>query len=157
MESVVRIASYIADRYLNEFGNRISEMKLHKLLYFTQRESLIQTGEPIFSEEFLAWRYGPVMVQIRSLYSLNRLNDLPDQSFIDAHKEIFDSVFSQYAIKDAWSLSRLSHGEVSWKNARKDLLPEQNGSVALSLEDIKKDAERIKLNRIIFDVVDTAN
>lgn len=157
MESVVKIASYIADRYLNEFGNRISEMKLHKLLYFTQRESLIQTGEPMFSEEFLAWRYGPVMVQIRSLYSLNRLNDLPDQSFIDAHKEIFDSVFNQYAIKDAWSLSRLSHGEVSWKNARKDLLPEQNGSVALSLEDIKKDAERIKLNRIIFDVVDTAN
>jgi len=157
MESVVKIASYIANRYQTEFGNRISEMMLHKLLYFTQRESIIQTGEPMFSEEFLAWRYGPVMVQIRSLYSLDRLNELPETEFIDANKSIFDYVFAQYAIKDAWSLSRLSHGELSWKNARKDLLPEQNGSVALSLEDIKKDAERVKLNRIIFDVVDTAN
>ena len=37
-------------RYQKEFGERISEMKLHKLLYFTQRESLIQLGEPMFGE-----------------------------------------------------------------------------------------------------------
>ena len=32
MESVKKVASYIAQRYQKEFGERISEMKLHKLL-----------------------------------------------------------------------------------------------------------------------------
>jgi uncharacterized phage-associated protein len=153
MESVVKIASYISNRYFSEFGTPISEMKLHKLLYFTQRESIIQTGNPMFPEEFLAWRYGPVVTQIRSLYAINGLNNLPSEEFISLYKSVFDQVFTQYAVKDAWSLSRLSHGEISWKNARRDLLPEQNGSNILSIDDIKKDAERVKLNRTIIDVV----
>lgn len=157
MENVVKIASYIADRYKKTFGCRIDEMKLHKLLYFTQRESFIQTGEPMFSEEFLAWRYGPVMVQLRTLYAQNQLNDFPDSSFIEENKNIFNVIFSKYAIKESWSLSRLSHGEISWKNARKDLLPEQNGSNPLSIEDIKKDAERIKWNKFILEVLSKAN
>lgn len=157
MESVVKIASYIVDRYQKEFGSRIDEMKLHKLLYFTQRESIIQTGEPMFPEVFLAWRYGPVMVQIRPLYAQNQLNELPESSFIQTNKNIFDAVFSKYAVKESWSLSRLSHGEISWKNARKDLLPEQNGTNPLSIEDIKKDAERIKWNKLILQVLSKAN
>lgn len=40
MEDVVKVASYICQRYQREFGKRIDEMKLHKLLYFTQRESI---------------------------------------------------------------------------------------------------------------------
>lgn len=157
MESVVKIASYIVDRYQKEFGSRIDEMKLHKLLYFTQRESIIQTGEPMFPEVFLAWRYGPVMVQIRPLYAQNQLNELPESSFIQTNKNIFDAVFSKYAVKESWSLSRLSHGEISWKNARKDLLPEQNGTNPLSIEDVKKDAERIKWNKLILQVLSKAN
>ena len=50
-------------------------MKLHKLLYFTQRESIIQTDEPIFQEEFEAWKYGPVMTGIRRMYKDGRLNE----------------------------------------------------------------------------------
>ena len=54
MENVVKVASYICQRYQRQFGKRIDEMKLHKLLYFTQRESIIQTGQPIFEERFEA-------------------------------------------------------------------------------------------------------
>ena len=50
MENVVHVASYICQRYHQHFGKRIDEMNLHKLLYFTQRESNIQTGDPIFKE-----------------------------------------------------------------------------------------------------------
>ncbi len=151
MESVVKIASYIFDRYQKEYGVCIDEMKLHKLLYFTQRESFIQKNEPMFSEQFLAWRYGPVMVSIRSLYASKQLDTYPSESFIEENKPIFDFVFSQYAPKDSWSLSRLSHGEISWQNARHDLLPEQNGNEPLKLEDIKKDAERVKIRRFLIN------
>ena len=157
MESVVKIASYIVDRYQKDFGHRIDEMKLHKLLYFTQRESIIQTDEPMFPELFEAWRYGPVMAQLRPLYAQNQLNELPEPSFIESYKNVFDVVFAKYAIKESWSLSRLSHGEISWKNARKDLLPEQNGSNCLSLEDIKEDAKRVKWNKFLLEVLSKAS
>lgn len=156
MIGVIKVASYIADRYLKDFGERIGEMKLHKLLYFTQRESLIRTGEPMFVEEFLAWRYGPVMVQIRSAYANDMLNDLPSEKFVEDNKEVFDFVFLNYAPKGAWSLSYLTHAEVSWKNARKDLLPEQNGNEPLKIEDIRKDADRIFMRRYLLEKINSA-
>ena len=54
---VIEAASYISDRYLKQFGKRIDEMKLHKLLYFSQRESLIQLRQPLFDTAFSAWKY----------------------------------------------------------------------------------------------------
>ena len=53
MLDVVKVASYISRRYEREYGSQIDEMKLHKLLYFTQRESLIQLDRPLFAESFL--------------------------------------------------------------------------------------------------------
>ena len=51
MVSVAKAASYIYKRYMEEKGTCIDEMKLHKLLYLSQRESIIVTGEPMFSED----------------------------------------------------------------------------------------------------------
>jgi hypothetical protein len=45
MISVVKIAAYICQRYHKEFGGQIDEMKLHKLLYFMQRECLSKSLE----------------------------------------------------------------------------------------------------------------
>ena len=53
MVSVNDAASYIYYRYRDEYGCVIDEMKLHKLMYFAQRESLIQTGNPLFKAVFL--------------------------------------------------------------------------------------------------------
>ena len=74
MVDVVSIASYISERYMKEYGERIDEMKLHKLLYLTQRECMIQTGEPMFDATFHAWKYGPVLPEIRLLYRQDALN-----------------------------------------------------------------------------------
>lgn len=38
MEKLLNVAGYIYQRYEKDFGNEIDEMKLHKLLYFSQRE-----------------------------------------------------------------------------------------------------------------------
>ena len=92
MEDVVRIASYICDRYQKEFGTRIDEMKLHKLLYFTQRECIAQTGMPMFDATFHAWVYGPVLPAIRSLYKHDQLHDIPSKEYISQFLPIFDEV-----------------------------------------------------------------
>ena len=158
MESAVDIAAYISFRYKNEYGANIDEMKLHKLLYFSQRESLIQLGEPLFSEEFRAWKYGPVLVRVREIIRYCSLvPQTVDYNLPEKYQPILDKVFSQYAGKDSWSLSRLSHGEYSWQNARKGLGPIYNCANAITLEDLKVDADRIKLRRYFVSKLDAAN
>lgn len=144
MYNAIDIASYICNRYMQENGSQIDEMKLHKLLYFSQRESIIQNGEPLFSEQFEAWKYGPVLREIREHYK----KDDFDYSYDDRSlKPIMDKVFSEYSHILSWSLSMISHGEESWKRARKGLQEWENGNNKIAIDDIRIDAERVKMLR----------
>lgn len=146
MVDVIKVASYIAQRFEIENHVRIDEMKLHKLLYFTQREAIIATGEPMFSERFVAMKYGPVMYVVRQPYKENALNSQMDPEWLDKYKVVLDVVFKNYSKQKSISLSYLSHGESSWRKAISD-----KSSNLLKLEDIRKDAERMKLRRYYFD------
>ncbi|WP_337625884.1 type II toxin-antitoxin system antitoxin SocA domain-containing protein [Phocaeicola sp.] len=153
MENVVKIASYICQRYQRQFGKRIDEMKLHKLLYFTQRESIIQTGKPIFEERFEAWKYGPVLLSIRQLYKEDALHEpLPDSAEAQ-YKPVFDKVFDTYARKDSWSLSSITHGEYAWRQARQKVDIDGKSHELMQTDDIRKDAERVKQRRFLYNKV----
>lgn len=153
MEDVKEIAAYICQRYKARFGHYIDEMKLHKLLYFCQRESIVQTGVPLFSAKFEAWMYGPVLVDIRQLYR-NGIIQSMDVSFdTKKYKMIFDKVFDSYAAKDSWSLSSITHGEYSWQKAREGYAIDEQCNVAIDIEDIRKDAERIKIRRLLLSKI----
>lgn len=148
MENLMSVASYVFNRYQDTMGEKIDEMKLHKLLYFAQRESIIQRNEPLFEEVFYGWKFGPVLKEIRSAYRDDAFFKTIDEKIISRIKDIMDKVFEEYASKDSWSLSRLTHGEISWKNSRKDIPDGANSDNPMSLDDIIKDAERIKQRRI---------
>lgn len=153
MLSVAKAASYIYLRYKEEKDTKIDEMKLHKLLYLSQRESIIVTGEPMFSAPFEAWKYGPVVVEVRDLYRKEVLNETLTEQELKKYKPVFDYVFVNYANKDSWSLSILTHSETSWQNARMGLGPDDQSSNLLSLEDIRNDAEMIKMRRFFFNEI----
>lgn len=149
----MKIASYLCERYLMQFGRRIDEMKLHKLLYFTQREAIIQTGAPLFKEQFEAWKYGPVMVEIRNLYRHDALKEELSQDYLTQFAKVFDTVFEVYAPKDSWSLSSVTHGEYSWQAARKGVVGSEHCSNKIATDDIRVDAERIKQRRFLLDAL----
>ena len=153
MEELRQIASYIYMRYQKEFGRSIDEMKLHKLLYFVQRESIVQLGAPIFKEEFEAWRYGPVLVPVRQLYRDGLLDTPLSAEAIEKYSAVFDKVFSQYAVKDSWSLSSLTHGEYSWRHARQGVPDDVNCTNKMTVEDISIDAQRIKTRRLLLSAL----
>lgn len=153
MEDVVKVASYICQRYQRQFGKRIDEMKLHKLLYFTQRESIIQTGQPIFEECFEAWKYGPVLLLIRQLYKEDALHESLSTSAEAQYKSVFNSVFAIYAPKDSWSLSSITHGEYAWRQAWQKANIEGKGNELIQTDDIRKDAERVKQRRFLYNKV----
>ena len=72
---------------------------------------------------------------------------------MEVYKPVFDYVFVNYADKDSWSLSILTHSETSWQNARKGLGPDDQGSNKLRMEDIRNDAEMMKMRRFFFDKI----
>ena len=151
MKDIMTVASYICNRYQAEQGERIDEMKLHKLLYFAQRESLIQTGDPLFNEDFQGWRFGPVAVDIRKPYREEAFSaDVSDET-MGEDKAILDYVFENYAQKDSWSLSRLTHGEICWKKSRKGIAPSESSSNPIPLDDIRLDADRMRERRAMLD------
>ncbi len=150
MIGISALATYICGRYKAEYGVDIDEMKLHKLLYFTQRECMIQRGEPITNDCFEAWRYGPVSPVIHSQFRHGLINSTMSLPDIDKYKPVLDMVFRLYAHKSSWSLSTLSHGEYSWRNARQGVAYDCNSTNTLQLADIETAADRSRLRRYLF-------
>lgn len=147
MEDLMCVASYVYNRYFGEFGLKIDEMKLHKLLYFAQRESLIQRQEPLFDAVFYGWKFGPILKEIRIAYRDDSFYTSIPSDVVDRITPIMDKVFEEYAGKDSWSLSRLTHGEFAWKNSRIGIPDGENGDLPMKLEDIRMDANRIRERR----------
>ena len=155
MEKLLNVASYVFFRYQKEYGSVIDEMKFHKVMYFAQRESIILTDNLLFDGKFYGWKYGPILKEIRKMYKNNSfdcLNGLSCDS-TEAFNNIMNSVFSNYVPKDSWTLSMISHNELSWKQARKGIPDNANGDVVLSNDDIRKDALRVKFRREILNIV----
>ena len=147
MEKLKVVASYICMKYQKEYGTKIDEMKLHKILYFSQRESLIQNDCPLFENTFYGWKYGPVLKEIRKFYRDDVLNE--KNTLLVASIEVLDKVFYKYSQKDSWNLSILTHGEISWRNSRIGIPEGENGDNPMKLSDIRLDADRIKYRRIM--------
>lgn len=152
MESIVDVAQYIYEEYKRQSGESIDEMKLHKLLYLTQRESIALTNEPMFPEHFEGWKYGPVCREVRVNYTEDGMNmqDIRKISLENAY--IAKNIILQYGALASWKLSRISHDELSWKNSRKGLQPNENGNIIISMEDIRKDAENVRPYDSVWDM-----
>lgn len=150
MHDMKTAASYLCGRYEEAYGQKIDEMKLHKLMYFAQRESLIRTGEPLFDAEFQGWRFGPVLPALREVYKANDFAPLEELE-LGADQAVLDAVFDEYAETDSWNLSLLSHGEICWKRSRKGIAPHESSSNPIPLEDIRADADRMQKRRALLE------
>ena len=152
MEKIVDIAQYIYEEYKKISGTTIDEMKLHKLLYLVQREALAITGQPLFAEEFEGWKYGPVCREVRNCYTEDGMfcDDIKEISIESAY--IVNNIIQQYGAYESWKLSELSHREISWQNSRKGIPDGQNGNRKLRLNDIRKDAEKVRPYDSVWDM-----
>jgi gp27 len=150
MENTMGVARALDNLYYEKNGKHMDEMRMHKLMYFAQRESLMYNKEPLFDATFYGWKYGPVLKEVRNQFkkdlNLEELTKLKD-SVSDNTKKILESVFDRYGSLSSWKLSALSHEEFSWKMARSGLNYEDNGNVPLSLNAMKVDAQRELVSR----------
>ena len=152
MERVIDVAQYIYDEYKRQSCEVIDEMKLHKLLYLSQRESLAITNEPLFPEALEGWKYGPVSKEVRTLYTEDGMYYEDKRPLSAAATYIVKNVILQYGGLASWKLSEISHKEISWQNARKNLAPGENGNKPLPIDDIRKDAEKVRPYDSMYDM-----
>lgn len=128
------IADYLVSKAQpDEGGELLSNMKLQKLLYYCQAFSLASSGKLLFSENIVAWQYGPVVPEVYHQFKKYGSGGIPqvnnfDSSFLDcSDKELIDEVFEVYGQYSAIRLMEMTHSEEPWIKA------EINGVISVAL------------------------
>jgi uncharacterized phage-associated protein len=125
MTSALEVARFFI--FLKENDPRsleLSNLKLQKLLYYSQGYYLAMYGEPMFDDPIEAWKYGPVVPKVYFKYKSFGNLDIKDE---DAEKYEFFSLDSkkQSVIAYVWktlgemtagSLVDKTHSETPWLN-----------------------------------------
>lgn len=123
------VANYILDLATVD-GERISPMKLQKIIYYAHGWHLALTGEPLVSDEIEAWGYGPVMPAIYHAFKNfgNEPINSPAQNFSwengklvvstpeipagekhETTRQILKRVWTTYKHLTALELSKMTH------------------------------------------------
>jgi len=155
MTEVKEIAKYIVSYYSSRGDNDLTNMKLHKLLYYIQAECLKYVKKVAFKEEIEAWEHGPV---VRSIYTeylayKNSVIEIPEEERIYTldDKDILEVVNKVIAEKGKYSaktLRDMTHEEKSWQLAYKE--GEKN---KITIENISKHLDRKKYT-LDFDAIE---
>ena len=144
MANILDVAKYIKEFYKQISNQDIDEMKLQKLLYFCQREYLALMNKPLFNENMEGWVLGPVSPIVHENFAARFIFAGDSSNLTCDEQTIIRNVVYQYGSIESWKLSQISHNEISWINSRKGLQKYDRGNVALKIEDIKKDAEKVR-------------
>ena len=134
MATVFDVAKYVLEKQ-----GRLSTMKLQKLCYYCQAWSLVWDDKPLFDEEFRAWANGPVckelFVATQGRFSVSAEDeDGASANLSENQKDTIDKVLEHYASHDAQWLSRLTHMEDPWKQARNGSPDGASGNCVISKE-----------------------
>jgi uncharacterized phage-associated protein len=143
----------IADYFIalsNETGSLITNLKLQKLVYYTQAWHLAMFETPIFAEEFEAWIHGPVLPDLfyqykGTYYRPIERNDLNAESMAFLRKKfgktlsnLIENVVEEYFGMESYALEQTTHAEEPWLKARKNLPQDAPSHEIISKESMKK-------------------
>jgi uncharacterized phage-associated protein len=110
-------------------GERLTNLKLQKLLYYQQGFHLAVFDTPLFEEDVEAWMYGPVVPVVYNEYSSYGSSSLPEVketiSLSDEEEELFNEVYDAYRDFSAIGLMNRTHKEKPWAS----VYPHDRGTV----------------------------
>ena len=122
----------------------ITNKKLQKLVYYSQVWSLALNNEKLFSERIEAWVHGPAVPSLYRRYKGFEFNPIEldveegELSFTTKEKTLLDNIWKIYGKHNADYLEALSHSELPWQEARKDLDQATASDSIISLATAKK-------------------
>lgn len=104
----------------------VTNLKLQKLLYFAQAAHLsVFSNKPLFEEEIVAWKLGPVIESVYHRFKLSNSQPIPkpsNQGYLKIKPDLasfLDNIWSIFGKFSAAKLVQMSHEHQPWKQAYK--------------------------------------
>jgi uncharacterized phage-associated protein len=114
------VAEYVIE-LANKYDDEITQLKLQKLLYYMQGMYLGATGTPLFVDEILAWKHGPVVHTVWQKYRQNKKSPIKahkkNASIQPFDKRMLDEIYQEYRGFTPQQLVNMTHREKPWKNS----------------------------------------
>lgn len=107
----------------------LTNLKLQKLLYYTQGHVLAEFNTPLFSNEFSAWHHGPVIESIYHKFKefgsdligfeIGGQDEYNCPTIIEDKKlfSFLNKTMDYYNQYSPWKLRNMSHEESPWQSA----------------------------------------
>lgn len=73
---------YIADyiiKFCTENSLSLNNLKLQKIMYYLQAQSLVESGAPLFDESLQKWKYGPVVPSVYHEYKSHGASNITSE------------------------------------------------------------------------------
>lgn len=149
MANVLDVAKVLDELYKKDHdGKRMDKLRMNKLLYYLQREALINNiSKPLFPDLFQAWKLGPVMPIVYNEYKHEVPFSGVKGKVSKKQRELITQVYQKYYYVSSWELNRQTHLEFSWKYYRQGIPEGQNGTMSITMDAIKVDAIRERMLR----------
>lgn len=141
MATASDIAKFIVGQFHSK-GMPINNLKLQKLLYYSQAWHLALKDNALFNERIEAWIHGPVIPPVFQEYKSFRWSPIVIEDVTvqlaqktQAHVE---EVLAQYGRFSSWDLERMTHNEDPWKIARGGLPADISCTNLITHDSMKK-------------------
>lgn len=148
-------ATQAAARLLTLRGGGMSHLKLIKLLYLIERESLTRFGAPFTYDSYVSMPHGPVLsatldrINERPMYeggywdqyitpkqnnevALRDPGNTPNDQLSRAEEALIDEIFRTYGHLGRWDLVKLTHDLPEWADPHGSSLPIDPADILLS-------------------------
>lgn len=144
----IDIANFFIDYNNHSIDNTLTNLILHKFLYFAQGYSLALYNTPLFDEDIEAWKYGPVVPSVYQTYKYNKkenISKIKGDFSLDKYDsktiELLLAVINDYGKYSSSELINITHEKGSpW-----DMVYKENENNIISKESI---AEYFKNNKL---------
>lgn len=122
--TAMNIASEVVSQYQNK-GTGITNLKLQKVLYYIQLESLATLGTPAFKDDIEAWKLGPVVRDIYNHFRKYIADPISEDDWSlkserceiePAIKGIITKIVEKTQLMDPWDLVKKTHETTPWLN-----------------------------------------
>lgn len=124
MANIIDVAKFVLEESARTSRPEVSTMKLQKICYFVQGWHLVINGYPMFTEDFYAWKYGPVSPVLYDFCedkvsvttdSVEFANVTPELN--DYQQDFIKKTFKTYNPYSGLQLSDITRNHDAWKNA----------------------------------------
>lgn len=140
----VTTADKVADFFLcfsKKHGDCLTNLKLQKLLYYSQAWHLVIFNTELFDEPIEAWVHGPVVYSVWNRfrdYKWNPITEAPTELDLPLKaKEHLIEIFRVFGKYSAYDLELMTHKEDPWKKARVGLAMDVPARNAIAPADMK--------------------